>query len=99
MIGKSAGLTFRYVGGLGRSFGKSPVAALIAVTTSTAAPSILRDRSNCNVIDIRQRRNRQQPIGADAEYQDTQHQKRGPYRPPDERFRNAHRRLPALLLK
>ena len=34
------------------SFGSKPLAALIAVTTSTAAPSILRDRSNCKVIVV-----------------------------------------------
>ena len=39
------------MGGLGRSFGSSPAAALIAVTTSTAA-SMLRERSNCKVIVV-----------------------------------------------
>src|SRR4029077_2635667 len=46
------GLVFLYVGGLGRSLGKSPLAALIAVCTSPAAPSMLRLRSNCSVIVV-----------------------------------------------
>jgi hypothetical protein len=32
--------------------GSSPLAALIAVCTSVAAPSILRLRSNCRVIEV-----------------------------------------------
>jgi len=50
--GKSAGLTFRYVGGVGKSFGNRPLAALIAVITSPAAPSMLRLSANCNVIVV-----------------------------------------------
>src|SRR6516225_2703141 len=45
-IGESAGLTLRKVGGVGRFFGSTPAAALIAVCTSCAAPSMLRFRSN-----------------------------------------------------
>src|SRR6218665_3171262 len=50
MIGESAGLTFRKVGGFGRLVGNCPVAALIAACTSRAAASMLRLRSNCKVI-------------------------------------------------
>src|SRR6185312_5574567 len=45
-----AGLTLRYVGGLGRFLGNRPPAALIAVCTSCAAPSILRPSANCSVM-------------------------------------------------
>jgi len=48
----SAGLTFRYVGGDGRVLGSWPPAALIAVWMSCAAPSMLRLRSNCTVIEL-----------------------------------------------
>src|SRR5579859_3667444 len=48
--GGSAGLYFLYVGGLGRFFGNCPEAALIAAWISPAAPSELRDKSNCTVI-------------------------------------------------
>src|SRR5258708_19626526 len=51
-IGASAGLTFRYVGGDGRVLGSWPPAALIAVWMSCAAPSMLRLRSNCTVIEL-----------------------------------------------
>src|SRR6478735_95738 len=51
-MARSAGFTFLYVGGLGRSFGRRPLAALIAVCTSVAAPSIARLRSNCRVIEV-----------------------------------------------
>ena len=40
----------RKLGGLGRLLGNWPCAALIAVCTSSAAPSMLRSRSNCSVI-------------------------------------------------
>ena len=49
ITGESAGLTFRYVGGLGRMAGNSPPAALMAACTSRAAPSIDRSRSNWSV--------------------------------------------------
>src|SRR5215471_11911428 len=94
------------------SLGNSPLAALIACCTSCAAASILRDRSNCSVIEVTPT-----PLNdviwlsdgievnccssgvatADAEHQDSEHQQRGPNRPPDERFGNAHRRFSALL--
>src|SRR5262249_16263208 len=51
-MGESAGLTLRYVGGLGRFFGNCPPAALIAACTSFAAASILRSRTNWIVIDV-----------------------------------------------
>ena len=51
-IGESAGLTFLKVGGVGKFFGNCPPAALIASSTSLAAPSILRLRSNCSVIAV-----------------------------------------------
>src|SRR5271165_6280355 len=51
MIGASDGLTFQYVGGDGRFFGNDPVAALICASTSPAAPSMLRSRSNWIVMD------------------------------------------------
>ncbi|MGY4604493.1 hypothetical protein ACVW16_002905 [Bradyrhizobium sp. USDA 4474] len=51
MIGESAGLTLRYVGGEGRFFGNWPLAALIAACTSFAAASIRRLRSNWMVIE------------------------------------------------
>ncbi len=46
-------------------------------------------------IDVRQRRDRQQAVGADAEHQHAQHHQRGRDRPADKRFRNAHRRSPS----
>ncbi len=46
MTGESAGLTLLIDGALGRA-GKEPDAALMAASTSWAAASILRDRSNC----------------------------------------------------
>ncbi len=50
MMGESAGLTLRKVGGLGRLAGSWPLEALMAAWTSSAAPSIARLRSNCSVI-------------------------------------------------
>ena len=50
--GASFGLTFRMVGGAGRSVGSWPPAALIAACTSSAAPSRLRDSSNCSTTDV-----------------------------------------------
>src|SRR3954469_17944414 len=50
MIGESAGFTLRNVGGEGRLLGSWPVDALMAASTSSAAPSIGRLRSNCSVI-------------------------------------------------
>ena len=37
---------------MGRSFGNRPLAALIAVSTSPAAPSMLRESANCKVIVV-----------------------------------------------
>src|SRR5438067_9920639 len=51
-MGESAGLLFRNEGGLGIPGGSSGVAALMAVTRSTAAPSMLRLRSNCRVTEV-----------------------------------------------
>ena len=52
MIGESAGFTFLNVGAFGRSFGSCPLAALMAVWISAAAPSMARLRSNCAVIVV-----------------------------------------------
>ena len=52
MIGASAGLTLRYVGLPGRLAGRYVRAALIAASTSRAAPSISRLRSNWMVMDV-----------------------------------------------
>ena len=49
-IGASAGLTLRYVGLCGRLAGSWLRAALIAAWTSRAAASMLRLRSNCNMM-------------------------------------------------
>src|ERR1043166_2396655 len=54
-IARSEGLTFLYVGGLGKFLGRSPPAALIAVCTSWAAASIFRFRTNCSVIEVEPR--------------------------------------------
>ena len=50
--GAAAGLNLRNDGIDGRSLGRSVSEALIAACTSRAAPSILRDRSNCTVIEV-----------------------------------------------
>ena len=52
MMGESAGFTLRNEGGLDKPGGSSGMAAAMAVCTSTAAPSILRLRSNCRVICV-----------------------------------------------
>src|ERR1700688_2561839 len=52
MMGESAGLTLRYVGLAGRFAGRYVRAALIAASTSRAAPSIFRLRSNWIVTDV-----------------------------------------------
>lgn len=52
MMGASAGLTLRKVGGLGRLAGNCPEDALMAACTSTAADSMLRFKSNCKVICV-----------------------------------------------
>src|SRR3954454_3353663 len=49
MIGESAGFTLRYVGLLWSVVGRKPLAALIAASTSRAAASMFRLKSNCNV--------------------------------------------------
>jgi hypothetical protein len=49
-IGVSAGFTLLYVGGLGRSGGKSVSAELIAACTSCSATSSPRLSANCSVI-------------------------------------------------
>ena len=46
MIGKSAGLTLRKLGGVGSSTGRRRIAEEIADCTSSAAPSMFRLRSN-----------------------------------------------------
>src|SRR5580698_561091 len=51
-MGESAGFTLRYVGGEGKFFGSWPPAASMPVCTSCAAASMLRFRSNCNVIEV-----------------------------------------------
>src|SRR6267154_2455072 len=51
-IGMSAALLLRNDGGLGMPGGSSGVAALIAVTTSTDAPSMLRFKSNCSEMEV-----------------------------------------------
>src|SRR5438876_5228548 len=50
MIGESAGLDLRKDGGEGMPAGSKGMASLIAVWTSTAAPSMSRLKSNCRVI-------------------------------------------------
>ena len=52
-IGASAGLTLRKVGGDGMFTGNWRAAAWIAASTSFAAPSMLRSRSNWMVIGVR----------------------------------------------
>src|SRR5207253_192988 len=52
MIGKSAGLTLRKLGGVGNSAGSRRIAEEIADCTSSAAPSMLRLRSNCRTIEV-----------------------------------------------
>ena len=49
-IGESAGLTLRMVGAFGRLVGSWPLAALIALWTSSSAESMLRVSSNCTVM-------------------------------------------------
>src|ERR1700746_1322429 len=51
MTGKSAGFTLRELGGMVISTGSLRAATVSAVCTSRAAPSMLRLRSNCTVID------------------------------------------------
>ena len=51
-IGKSAGLTLRKLGGVGSSTGRRRMAAEICDCTSSAAPSMLRLRSNCRTIEV-----------------------------------------------
>src|ERR1700674_4123996 len=48
----SAGFFFSNVGGWGRFFGRSANAELMAVWTSTAAESTLRERSNSTLIEL-----------------------------------------------
>ena len=52
MIGKSAGLTLRKLGGVGNSTGRRRMAAEICDCTSRAAPSMFRLRSNCSTIEV-----------------------------------------------
>ena len=52
MIGVSAGLTFRMVGGLGMFGGNLRLAAEIADCTSCAAPSRLRSSLNWMEIEV-----------------------------------------------
>src|SRR5579862_6299700 len=51
-IEKSAGFTFRSVGGVGSDEGSWRAAAAIADCTSCAAASMLRSSENCSVIDV-----------------------------------------------
>src|SRR5258708_6369576 len=51
-IGESAGFTLRKVGGDGMLTGSWRAAAWIAACTSSAAPSILRSRSNWMVTEV-----------------------------------------------
>src|SRR5580692_3950952 len=51
-MGWSAGFTLLYVGGVGMFGGSCEEARDIAACTSCAAPSMLRLRSNCNVIEV-----------------------------------------------
>jgi len=51
MMGHSAGFTFSYVGGDGRT-GRTPPAAEIMELTSCAAASMGRFRENCRVMDV-----------------------------------------------
>ncbi len=48
--GAAAGLALRNVGTIGRSVGRSLAAALSPACTSRAAPSMLRERSNCTAM-------------------------------------------------
>ena len=52
MIGLSAGLIARNVGGLGIALGSEPWAALIASSTSVSALARLVFKSNCRVICV-----------------------------------------------
>src|ERR1700743_1674711 len=52
MIGASAGFTLRRVGGLGMLTGNWREACWIAASTSSAAASMLRSRSNWMVIEV-----------------------------------------------
>jgi hypothetical protein len=52
MIGMSAGLTFRNVGGFGMVRGRTPIAAEIAELTSTATASTLRSNENWMLIVV-----------------------------------------------
>ena len=52
ITGASAGFTFRYVGLDFSAVGKSARAALIAASTSRAAPSMFRSSPNCKVIRV-----------------------------------------------
>ncbi len=52
MIGESAGLTLRKLGGSDRSGGRRRIADEIADCTSSAAASIERARSNSSVIEV-----------------------------------------------
>ena len=49
-IGASAGLTFAYTGGIGRSVGRNVPAALIAACTSCSATSSVRSSENRSVM-------------------------------------------------
>ena len=139
-IGKSPGLTLRKLGGVVISTGSRRCAIVSAVCTSSAAPSMLRLRSNWMVIavvpsddddvievmpamvescrsigaatdaamvsalapgsvavismvgevDRRQRRDRQQPVGEDAEHDDRRRDQRRQDRPADAEFGERH---------
>ena len=59
---------------------------------SGLAPGVVGRHDDGREIDLRQRRDRQQVVGADAEHQHAQHQQRGRDRPADEGFGDVHRR-------
>ena len=140
MTGKSPGLTLRKLGGVVISTGSLRAATVSAVCTSSAAPSILRLRSNWMVIEVmpsedeevselmpamveswrsigaateaamvsalapgscrgdadggkvdgRQRRDRQQPVGEDAQDDDRRGDQRGQHRPANAGLREHH---------
>ena len=142
--GASAGFTFAYTGGAGRSAGSSEPLALIAACTSCSATSSVSSSPNCKrhdrdaggagrahphqpghlaelalerggdglahhlrararidrlhldrrVVDLRQRRQRQEAKADEPAEHDRDHQQRRRHRPQDERPRRAHHRFP-----
>ena len=147
--GKSPGLTLRKHGGVVISIGSRRCATVSAVCTSSAAPSMLRLRSNwmvmrvvpsdeVDVIEVmpemvdncrsigaateaamvsalapgsvavismvgkstaRQRRDRQQPVGEDAEHDERRRDERRQHRPADAELGKVHVRTSALQIR